>query len=71
MPKTTKLNNENQIMGGDNTKVGNDLDPWNRNGIPWVTWNEFKSKNPEASDDELVIMIQDTRNWWKNFDKNH
>lgn len=60
-----------EFMGGNKAKVGHEWDPWNRLGVTWSIWNDFKLKNPEATDSEIEEMIRDTKNWWKNFEKNH
>jgi hypothetical protein len=48
-----------ELMGGRHAMMGNAWDPWNKIGISWGLYNDYKNKG--YSDDEIADTIKESK----------
>jgi len=41
--------------------------PWIKHGVTQELWQNLKSANPDASDNEIGQLATDIKKWWKTF----
>lgn len=41
--------------------------PWIKLGVTEELWQNLKTANPNATDQEIEQLATDVKNWWKTF----
>ena len=41
--------------------------PWIKYGVTQELWQNLKSANPDADDNEIGQLATDVKKWWKTF----
>lgn len=41
--------------------------PWIKHGVTQELWQNLKSANPDATDNEIGQLVTDVKKWWKTF----